>query len=444
MPVPSSVTDLDPVASNNSPAGSEPIGQNLDEYLRAHAAIIRQVSDASNVGTQTHAATSKATPVDADELPLSDSGASFALKKLSWANLKAAIKTFLQGGMVMTGALTLFADPANALDAATKQYVDAKAGGGMPSASQVFVAATGIDANVFISAPYVVVQNSAGNTKLLSNFQQTVNLATSGAGGLDTGAVAANSWYGIWALAKDDGTQSATAALCVVLTGNTTSGNAVVTNISSTANLAVGMPVFSVNFPAGTVIKSVDSGTQVTMSRNALATTTGVNITYVYDPVIPAGYTWKGLITCAIRTDGTANKYPQAFTKLGRRVTPKVAAGTNVTQMPLIASGVNGNAGTPTWVAISLANYVSPLAVEATFGVAVNAAAGTIMMLAPNGNYGANTSTTNRAPFIYSTSTSGTTDGTAQGKLLLESGNIYYISAITNSYLFLYGYEESI
>ena len=42
----------------------------------------------------THAASSKATPVDADELPLVDSAASFALKKLTWANLKATGKTY--------------------------------------------------------------------------------------------------------------------------------------------------------------------------------------------------------------------------------------------------------------------------------------------------------------------------------------------------------------
>jgi hypothetical protein len=42
----------------------------------------------------THAATSKTTPVDADEMPLVDSGASNGLKKLTWANLKATLKTY--------------------------------------------------------------------------------------------------------------------------------------------------------------------------------------------------------------------------------------------------------------------------------------------------------------------------------------------------------------
>lgn len=52
---------------------------------------------AAPVADQIHAATTKATPVDADELGLADSAASFGLKKLTWANLKAAIWTFLSG-----------------------------------------------------------------------------------------------------------------------------------------------------------------------------------------------------------------------------------------------------------------------------------------------------------------------------------------------------------
>lgn len=130
MPVPSTVNDLDPTASNNSPAGSEPIGPDLDAYLRSHAAIIRQVSDASKTDVQTHAATSKATPVDADELPIADSAASFGLKKLTLANLKAALKTYfdtlylkLSGG-TLTGLLK-FAAGSNIASAATVDMTSA-------------------------------------------------------------------------------------------------------------------------------------------------------------------------------------------------------------------------------------------------------------------------------------------------------------------------------
>lgn len=56
-----------------------------------------------NVGPFINAATSKATPVDADELAMADSAASNVLKKLTWANLKAAIKAYYDG---VTATLT--------------------------------------------------------------------------------------------------------------------------------------------------------------------------------------------------------------------------------------------------------------------------------------------------------------------------------------------------
>jgi hypothetical protein len=45
----------------------------------------------SGAASEIHAAASKTTPVDADELPLIDSAASWVLKKLTWANLKASV-----------------------------------------------------------------------------------------------------------------------------------------------------------------------------------------------------------------------------------------------------------------------------------------------------------------------------------------------------------------
>lgn len=68
-------------------------------------------------------------------------------------------------------------------------------------------------------------------------------------------------------------TMGTTAAgrLQVSLTGTTTAGSAVITAISSTAALAVGMAVFGATMPAGATIASIDSGTQVT-----LVTGTGV------------------------------------------------------------------------------------------------------------------------------------------------------------------------
>lgn len=57
------------------------------------------------VDVATHAAASKATPVDADEIPLVDSAASFGLKKLTWANLKATAKTYFDTLYAKVGAI---------------------------------------------------------------------------------------------------------------------------------------------------------------------------------------------------------------------------------------------------------------------------------------------------------------------------------------------------
>jgi hypothetical protein len=51
-------------------------------------------ADITVIAPGTNAATSKTTPVDADALPLVDSAASNVLKKLTWANVKAGIKSY--------------------------------------------------------------------------------------------------------------------------------------------------------------------------------------------------------------------------------------------------------------------------------------------------------------------------------------------------------------
>lgn len=53
------------------------------------------VTDAGNVGSSIHGASAKTTPVDADTMPLIDSTDSNALKKVTWSNIKATLKTYL-------------------------------------------------------------------------------------------------------------------------------------------------------------------------------------------------------------------------------------------------------------------------------------------------------------------------------------------------------------
>lgn len=71
-----------------------------------------------------HAATDKATPVDADELPLVDSAASNGLKKLTWANLKATLKTYFDTLYQAAGSYLT----ASSTDTLTNKRVTARVG----------------------------------------------------------------------------------------------------------------------------------------------------------------------------------------------------------------------------------------------------------------------------------------------------------------------------
>jgi hypothetical protein len=48
MPVPTNLSDLSTTEASNSPAGTDTIGANLDNYLRAHACILAKISAGSN------------------------------------------------------------------------------------------------------------------------------------------------------------------------------------------------------------------------------------------------------------------------------------------------------------------------------------------------------------------------------------------------------------
>jgi hypothetical protein len=110
--------------------------------------------DATNltntIAPQTHAATSKPTPVDADELPLSDSAATFGLKKLTWANVKATLAAWLNstaipasfttvtaGGQVLSLALSGSVKAASSTD--PTYSVEWRANYSDPNAAEMYV-----------------------------------------------------------------------------------------------------------------------------------------------------------------------------------------------------------------------------------------------------------------------------------------------------------------
>lgn len=234
--------------------------------------------------------------------------------------------------------------------------------------------ANGISANISITADEIVLEDASNNYVTARNVNVTINTAASGANGLDTGILAANTWYYRWIIRKPDGT---TAGLL---------------SLSSSA------------------------------------------------PTLPGGYTFKAYVG-AVRTDGTANKYPLHFTQVDRRVNYVVSATGNLNALPSMASGAAGNISTPTYAAVGVSAFVPPTAVEIVIGLFVNQV-GVAAMVAPNNEYGAYTSTTN-APPVMSAPSNIAGISISISNMVLESNNIYWASSAGTSNLFCNGWVEN-
>ena len=105
------------------------LGALVDKQLLQYDAVAGYwknvaVSTVGSTAAETHAAASKATPVDADELPLADSASSFSLKKLTWANLKATLATWLGGNNIAISATSV--TTAGSVQLNNAQYVYGK------------------------------------------------------------------------------------------------------------------------------------------------------------------------------------------------------------------------------------------------------------------------------------------------------------------------------
>lgn len=73
-----------------------------------------------------------------------------------------------------------------------------------------------------------------------------------------------------------------------ILTGSITSGSAVVTGLASTARLQPGQKVTGPGVPMMTLISSVDSSSQVTLTNNATTTNASTTLTSLVEPVFLA------------------------------------------------------------------------------------------------------------------------------------------------------------
>lgn len=119
---------------------------NIEELTAANVRSIINVDSgadqttATNVGSSIHGTSAKTTPVDADTMPLIDSAASNVLKKVTWANIKATLKTYFDTLYQVAGTY-LTPSSTNTL---TNKTIDANGTGNSISNIEVADLASGV------------------------------------------------------------------------------------------------------------------------------------------------------------------------------------------------------------------------------------------------------------------------------------------------------------
>jgi hypothetical protein len=284
------------------------------------------------------------------------------------------------------------------------------------------------NATVAVYATLFNMTNSVGAT-IAKPINVTVNTATSGLNGIDTGSIGASQWYAAFGVSNGT-TSGVVLTASQTITGNTVLGTNTITSASSTTNLSQGAPILGGSFPAGTVVTNV-SGTTVTVSSYAGATATAAS--FVYFPTSPASgivasypyYAYAG----AVRTNSGSNLLASRQTSLGVQYT---VGGPNVGGLIAMASGSAGYPGTtsdftpPTWVALSVLSVVPP---TATHFVGLLELSNSAAIVAPNPNYAGIPSTANPPPVSIDNSDISN----VQFDFELESGFIYWASTVTIS-----------
>ena len=243
--------------------------------------------------------------------------------------------------------------------------------------------ANGISANIVCSADSVVVANTAGDSTVVDTIALTLNTAVSASAtvdGMASGAVAANTWYGIY-----------------VWTNSTTG------------------------------VKRLTGDT---------AYTTGLPPT----PPAPGFDLWAR--RSAFLTD--ASSLPLGFTQDGDSYTDKVATGSNVTQLFVLGTGVVGSPTTPTFVAIPVQGGRAGPSAKSVIITTQISNGGIIIVAPNNNYAGVNGPfTDNRSP-SGGAGQATTFLVSLQSEILLEGPNIYWASQLAANGIRFVGWRDAL
>lgn len=206
---------------------------------------------------------------------------------------------------------------------------------------------------------------------------------------------------------------------------------------------------------AGTSVgaNALDAGTIAASTWYSLwvirngTTTAGLMSLSATAPTLPGGYTHKARVGW-IRTDASGNKYPLAFVQLGPHVQYKVASGSNLTALPVAASGVIGtwSATAPTYAAVSLVNFLPSTSAKVRLVIAgrYGSATQSNVNVAPNASY-SGVGSSNVPPAALSIAGGGVTGlDVALCEMVLESTNVYACSQSSGGAVLVSGWEDNL
>lgn len=248
------------------------------------------VTDVVNVGSSIHGATAKTTPIDADTIPFIDSAASNVLKKVTWANVKATIKTYFDtiyaavshthnhteitdydtelAGTTNTTAFT----PTSDYHPATKKYVDdaVTAGGGytdeqaQDAVGGILTDSSEIDFtydDVANSITAALVAGSIDETKLDTSVNASLDLADSALQSSDIGST----------VQAHSSVLDATTASFTTADETKLDGIEAGADVTDTANVTAAGALMDSEVTNLAQVKSFDSSNYATAAQGALA-----------------------------------------------------------------------------------------------------------------------------------------------------------------------------
>lgn len=146
-------------------------------------------------------------------------------------------------------------------------------------------------------------------------------------------------------------------------------------------------------------------------------------------PALPSGYTFKARVGW-IRTDGTANKYPLPFLQAGKKIKWMPASGSNLVNLPAIASGT---AASLTAAAVSSAAPAT--AGEVTVKYQTNVLSAFVGVASTNADYVGHFTNANTSGFGY---------GSFVANLAVNAGNIYWAAPSGGATITISGWEDNI